>query len=437
VRCGKLSRQFNDYSGAKRRAAHHSLDASVGFGPLDVRPPAATFRDNAPVVIPRDVTSGDRPATTTPFHVASRLVVPQPPQSARLSLAVVLNVAHEGWSDGKAPGIGPMGNPLPAGGFDSNALSWGSYGATRGIERLLRVLDRTKRSASVMVSGVFGERTPAIVRAIVQAGHELVAHSYAQDVIPAQLTPEAVRADVERTTAALEAASAERPRGWISPRGTPSPESARLLLEANYAWQGDVLDDDRPYLQIFEGHPPGADRIVAIPLTMEINDLPHAMRFGRSPVQYVELFDAALARMRKDEGEACFRQCPTSGLLLRYTVRPDDRVRALGLACVLWCWLGQPCATCLCSSSWRWSSPRGAQGQCPRSLCLCPVCWGGVRACNLARSLAHRNRIAPNSGFLGPAQDGRPQPCCRRWPGSGKRGRSFLNSLRAPKIRFV
>jgi hypothetical protein len=37
---------------------------------------------------------------------------------------------------------------------------------------------------------------------------------------------------------------------------------------------------------------------------MEINDLPHAMRFGRSPAQYLELFDAALARMRRDEGEA-------------------------------------------------------------------------------------------------------------------------------------
>jgi peptidoglycan/xylan/chitin deacetylase (PgdA/CDA1 family) len=219
-------------------------------------------------------------------------------------VAVVLNVAYEGWSDGRAPGIGPMGNPLPAGAFDTNALSWGSYGATRGIERLLRALDRAKRRASVMVSGVFGDRTPGMVRAIVQAGHELVAHSYAQDVIPAQLAPDAVRADIERTTAALDAASGERPRGWISPRGTPSAESARLLVAADYAWQGDVFDDDWPYLQIFEGLPSGADRIVAIPLTMEINDLPHAMRFGRSPEQYVELFDHALARMRKDDGEA-------------------------------------------------------------------------------------------------------------------------------------
>jgi len=126
------------------------------------------------------------------------------------------------------------------------------------------------------------------VRAIVDAGHELVSHCYAQDVIPAQLSPEQVRADIEKTTKALEAASGVRPRGWISPRGTPSPESARLLVEANYAWQGDVFDDDRPYLQIFDqgaAAGTGSGGIVAIPLTMEINDLPHAMRFGRSPVQ--------------------------------------------------------------------------------------------------------------------------------------------------------
>jgi peptidoglycan/xylan/chitin deacetylase (PgdA/CDA1 family) len=215
-------------------------------------------------------------------------------------VAVVLNVAYEGWSDGKAPGIGPMGNPLPAGAFDTNALSWGSYGATRGIDRLLRSLDRAGTRASVMVSGVFGERTPAAVKAIVSAGHELVAHCYAQDIIPAQLSPEQVKADIARTTAALEAAAGQRPRGWVSPRGTPSAESARLLAEAGYVWQGDVFDDDRPYRQTFDD---GAG-IVAIPLTMEVNDLPHAMRFGRSPGQFVELFDEALGHMLEGEDEA-------------------------------------------------------------------------------------------------------------------------------------
>src|SRR5262249_50246458 len=75
--------------------------------------------------------------------------------------AVVFNIAYEAWSDGKASGLGPMGNPLPSGVFDTNALSWRCYGATRGIERLLRVLEQVKLQASIMVSGVFADRTPA------------------------------------------------------------------------------------------------------------------------------------------------------------------------------------------------------------------------------------------------------------------------------------
>jgi peptidoglycan/xylan/chitin deacetylase (PgdA/CDA1 family) len=211
----------------------------------------------------------------------------------RRRVAVVLNVAYEAWSDGKAPGVGPMGNPLPAGAFDTNALSWGAYGAQQGIDRLLRVLDRTKQRASVMISGVLAEREPARVRAIAHAGHEIVAHGYAQETVPATLSPEQDRANISRTTELLETATGSRPRGWFSPRGTPARDTARLLVEAGYAWQGDAFDDDRPYLQVF-----GEQQIVAIPLTMEINDLPHAMRFGRSPRQFVELFDDALAQAR-------------------------------------------------------------------------------------------------------------------------------------------
>jgi peptidoglycan/xylan/chitin deacetylase (PgdA/CDA1 family) len=214
-------------------------------------------------------------------------------------VAVVFNVAYEGWPEDKAPGIGPMGNPLPGGAFDTNAVSWAAYGQVRGIERILRVLDKLDLSASVMANGIFAERTPDLLKALVGAGHELVAHSYSQNIVPATLTAEQVKADIVKTTDALTAAAGVRPRGWISPRGTPSPDSARFLIEAGYLWQGDVFDDDRPYVQTL---PEG--RLVAIPLTMDINDLPHAMRFGRSPRQYIEMFEDLLAHALTGEDEA-------------------------------------------------------------------------------------------------------------------------------------
>src|SRR3979490_2643986 len=103
-------------------------------------------------------------------------------------IAVVFNVCLEAWSDGKAPGISPMGNPLPAGVLDTMAISWAGYGVKRGIYRLL---DAYRAVASVMVNAVIAERAPEAVKAVADAGHEVLSHSYAMDVIPALLTDDA------------------------------------------------------------------------------------------------------------------------------------------------------------------------------------------------------------------------------------------------------
>src|SRR3979411_1030647 len=81
------------------------------------------------------------------------------------------NVCLEAWSDGKAPGISPMGNPLPAGALDTMAISWAAYGVKRGIYRLLEGLARQRAKASVMTSAVIAERAPEAVKAGADAGH--------------------------------------------------------------------------------------------------------------------------------------------------------------------------------------------------------------------------------------------------------------------------
>jgi hypothetical protein len=51
--------------------------------------------------------------------------------------AIFVNVAFEARAEGKAPGVSPMGNPLPGGLFDTQARSWGEYGRRRGVWNLL------------------------------------------------------------------------------------------------------------------------------------------------------------------------------------------------------------------------------------------------------------------------------------------------------------
>ena len=207
-------------------------------------------------------------------------------------IAVVFNVCLEAWSDGKAPGISPMGNPLPAGALDTMAISWAAYGVKRGIYRLLDALAQHRAVASIMVSAVIAERAPQAVRAIADAGHEVLSHSYAMDVIPALLSEEEERANIVRCTALLEKASGRKIEGWLSPRGTSRADTPRLLAEAGYVWHGDVFDDDLPYLQTF-----GNKSIVAIPLGTDVNDMPF-MKFGNAPRMMLDSFteNVAIAR---------------------------------------------------------------------------------------------------------------------------------------------
>ena len=211
-------------------------------------------------------------------------------------IAVVFNIAYEAWSDGKAPGIGPMGNVLQPGYFDTNAHSWATFGPVRGIQRLIGIAEAHGIKTSVMVSGVLAERYPDTVRMIHVRGHEVLAHSWGMDVIPVYLDEAAERANIRRNVAALEGVTGGRPVGWISPRGTGSLASPRLLAEEGFLWHGDCNDDDLPY--VIET---GGRRLVAIPLTMDVNDLPHSIRYGNPPRALLELFTDTLAAARHEE----------------------------------------------------------------------------------------------------------------------------------------
>src|ERR1700751_3276895 len=132
-----------------------------------------------------------------------------------------------------------MGNPLRPGVFDVNADSYGRYGANAGIHRLMRVLDRAGISANVFTSGALAERDPDQVRAVARAGHEIVAHGYAQDLVPATLSAEEDEDYIRRTTASLTEVIGSVPTGWVSPRATAGDDTS--VVWSDMAISGNVM----------------------------------------------------------------------------------------------------------------------------------------------------------------------------------------------------
>jgi peptidoglycan/xylan/chitin deacetylase (PgdA/CDA1 family) len=212
-------------------------------------------------------------------------------------IAVIFNVCLEAWSDGKAPGISPMGNPLPAGVLDTMAISWAAYGVKTGIYRLLDAFERHGAKASVMVNAVIAERAPDAVKAVADGGHEVLSHSYAMDVIPALLSDEEERKNIARCTELLQHACGQKIQGWLSPRGTSKANTPKLLAEAGYCWYGDVFDADLPCVLTF-----GTRKLVAIPLSYDVNDMP-SMKYGSAPKMMHEAFDEVIAIARECEGD--------------------------------------------------------------------------------------------------------------------------------------
>ena len=213
-------------------------------------------------------------------------------------IAVVFNVCLEAWSDGKAPGISPMGNPLPAGLLDNMAISWASYGPKKGIYRLLDSFAKYGAKSSMMVNGIIAERHPEVLRAIAKAGHEILSHSYTMDIIPVMLSEEEEKKNIVRCSTLLGSVAGIPIKGWLSPRGTPSAKSAEFLAEAGYIWHGDVFDSDLPYVQEFNGK-----KIVAIPLGTDVNDMPF-MKFGNPPELMISSFLQNF-EIAREQNEVC------------------------------------------------------------------------------------------------------------------------------------
>jgi hypothetical protein len=204
------------------------------------------------------------------------------------SLAASVTIMLDGWTGDSAPGIGPMGYPLQAGVLDLQARSWADYGPKEGAWRILDVLRANEVRAVWYVSGIIAELYAPLVRAIAEEGHVVACHGWAQNILPVYQTAEQEVLDLRRSAKTLMTASGQRPRGWLSPRCTPSSRTTQLLLKAGFHWQADTFNSGLPYLlKTTDGS------LVAMPFTTEVNDLPLYVRYGNEP----EMFTRVLRRI--------------------------------------------------------------------------------------------------------------------------------------------
>ncbi|MDP8912603.1 MAG: DUF3473 domain-containing protein [Pseudomonadota bacterium] len=112
----------------------------------------------------------------------------------------------------------------------------------RNGDAVLDLFDRADVKATFFTLGWVAHRYPALIRRIVDAGHEIASHGW-DHVRVFTMTAAVFRADLERARMAIEDACGQSPTGYRAPSFSidqRTPWAHRVLAEEGYAYSSSV-----------------------------------------------------------------------------------------------------------------------------------------------------------------------------------------------------
>jgi putative urate catabolism protein len=208
------------------------------------------------------------------------------PGGARIAVQVVLNYeegAEANVLDGDPVSeifLSDIANAAPVQGARHMTMEQiYEYGSRAGVWRLLRLFERYGVPVTVFGVALAMQRNPAVVDAVLAAGHEIASHGWRW--INYQWVPEAEeRADLERAIEVHTRLTGERPLGWYT--GRTSPNTRRIVAEeGGFLYDADDYSDDLPFWTDVAGR-----SHLIVPYSLETND----MRFASANMQTGDQF---------------------------------------------------------------------------------------------------------------------------------------------------
>lgn len=125
-------------------------------------------------------------------------------------------------------------------------LSLGQYGMTRGVKRILDVLEERGIKATFFTPGWVAEKYSEKLLNIRDKGHEIAAMGYRHENM-ALLSLEEQTDAIKRGIESIEKICGITPRGFRSPEGELTLETLRIAKSCGMEYSSNLCDDDRPY----------------------------------------------------------------------------------------------------------------------------------------------------------------------------------------------
>jgi putative urate catabolism protein len=206
------------------------------------------------------------------------------PGSARVALNFVLNY-EEGGENSILHGdkaseafLSEIVGAQPVEGARHMAMeSIYEYGSRVGVWRIVALFARYKLPLTVYGVAMAMERHPAVVAALLKAGHEIASHGWRW--IDYQHVPiDEEREHMRRAIEIHQRLTGERPLGWYT--GRTSPNTRKLVVEdGGFVYDADDYNDDLPWYDTRHIGKSGKPQLI-VPYTLDANDMRFATAQG-------------------------------------------------------------------------------------------------------------------------------------------------------------
>jgi len=223
------------------------------------------------------------------------------PGGARIALWIIPNIETFPLNERVPGGLAPRAP-------DTQAWGQRDYGCRVGIWRIMEVLEKYGVPGSATLNSEVCDDYPEIIKAWVERGWEFLGHNQSNSRLLTEIPPETERDVVVSCFDKIEKAAGTRPKGWLSSGLQETWNTLDYLVEAGATYICDWCNDDQPYYMNL-----GAKKLVSLPYSLEINDLPF-FRPGRASDDWEKAV--------KDTFDVLYREGESSGRVMAIPLHP-------------------------------------------------------------------------------------------------------------------
>lgn len=240
------------------------------------------------------------------------------PGGARIAFWVVPNIEHYEYDPPPNARRMPWPRPVP----DVSGYSWRDYGNRVGFWRMADVMARHGVRGSVSLNVAVCDHYPEIIERCCELDWELFSHGTYNTRYFYGMSEDQQRAVIRENRETILRASGQSMDGWLTPAISNDETTQHILAEEGILYTLDLLHDDQPTPVVTRS----GNRLVSIPYSLEVNDVPLFVMRNTPPERYAALCKAQFDALYEEGAETGTVMCLP---IHPYLVGQPHRIAAL------------------------------------------------------------------------------------------------------------